>query len=203
MKILCIGRNYAKHAEELNNPIPDDPLIFTKPPTALLQPGEAFEYPAFSEDVHYECELVLRIGKKGKNIAEAEATSYVEAIGLGIDFTARDLQSKAKAKGLPWALAKGFDGSAPITEFMPVSDFPDLADIRYTCSVNGELRQEGHTAMMLFPCAYLISYLSGFITLEPGDLIFTGTPAGVGPVQRGDRLTGSLEGKAMLDVMVK
>lgn len=202
MKILCIGRNYAKHAAELNNPIPDDPLIFTKPTTAITHPGTDFVYPAFSEDVHYECELVLRIGKKGSNIAEAEAVDYVEALGLGIDFTARDLQSKAKAKGHPWALAKGFDGSAPISAFFPKNDFPPLTDIRYTCSVNGELRQEGHTAMMLFPCSFVISYLSKFITLEPGDLIFTGTPAGVGPVQRGDRLTGSLEGNEILDVTV-
>lgn len=203
MKILCIGRNYAKHAEELNNPIPDDPIIFTKPPTALLAPGEAFVYPDFSEDVHFECELVLRIGKKGKNIPEAEAASYVEAIGMGIDFTARDLQSVAKKKGLPWALAKGFDGSAPITEFIPATELPELSNIRYTCSLNGELRQDGHTAMMLFPCTMLISYLSRFITLEEGDLIFTGTPAGVGPVQRGDVLEGSLEGQKLMRVEVK
>ena len=202
MKILCIGRNYAKHAEELNNPIPDDPIIFTKPPTALLQPGEDFVYPDFSDDVHYECELVLRIGQKGKNIPEDEAAGHVDAIALGIDFTARDLQSKAKAKGLPWAIAKGFDGSAPVTSFIQISRSYDLTDVRYSCEVNGELRQQGHTAMMLFPCATLVSYLSRFITLEPGDLIFTGTPAGVGPVERGDRLTGTLESKRMLDVKV-
>ena len=202
MKILCIGRNYAKHAAELNNPIPDDPIIFTKPPTALLAPGEAFAYPDFSQDVHFECELVLRIGKKGKNIPEAEAAGYVEAMGLGIDFTARDLQQVAKEKGLPWALAKGFDGSAPVSPFVPASDLPELANIKYTCHVNGELRQDGHTAMMLFPCTTLIAYLSRFITLEPGDLIFTGTPAGVGPVQPGDVLEGRLEGKELLHVKI-
>jgi 2-keto-4-pentenoate hydratase/2-oxohepta-3-ene-1,7-dioic acid hydratase in catechol pathway len=203
MKILCIGRNYAKHAAELNNPIPDDPIIFTKPSTSLLEAGEAFEYPDFSEDVHFECELVLRIGKKGKRIHEEEAASYVEAMALGIDFTARDVQTVAKQKGLPWALAKGFDGGAPVSSFIPASDLPPLSDIRYTCSLNGELRQEGHTAMMLFPCTMLIAYLSRFITLEPGDLIFTGTPAGVGPVKRGDLLEGSLEGRPLLRVEVR
>lgn len=202
MKIICIGRNYAKHAAELNNPIPDDPLIFTKPPSALTFPGQDFVYPAISKDVHYECELVLRIGKKGSRIAQADALSHVDAVALGIDFTARDVQSRAKEKRHPWALAKGFDGSAPISDFRPISQFPDLTDLHYTCELNGEPRQHGHTALMLFPCDYIIHYVSQYFTLEPGDLIFTGTPEGVGAVQVGDRLTGSLAGEAMLDFQV-
>ena len=203
MKIICVGRNYAKHAAELNNPIPDDPIIFTKPDSALLRENRDFYYPEFSKDVHYECEMVLRIGKMGKYIEEKFAKSYVDAIGLGIDFTARDMQQVAKGKGLPWALAKGFHGSAPVSPFLPVDDFPNLADIRFTCEVNGETRQQGHTANMLYSSEFLISYISRFFTLTKGDLIFTGTPAGVGPVQVGDHMTGHLEGKKMLDFHVK
>ncbi len=203
MKIICVGRNYAKHAAELNNPIPDDPIIFTKPDSALLRENRDFYYPEFSEDVHYECELVLRIGKMGKFIDQKFAKGYVDAIALGIDFTARDMQQKAKEKGLPWALAKGFHGSAPISPFLPVGHFPNWADIRFTCEINGEIRQEGHTANMLYSSEYLIAYISRFFTLTKGDLIFTGTPAGVGPVKVGDHITGHLEGKKMLDFHVR
>jgi len=204
MKILCIGRNYAEHIAELQNETPDAPVIFAKPDTALLQRNQPFFYPDFSQDIHHEIELVLRISKNGKNIDEKFAHTYFDAIGLGIDFTARDLQSKLKSKGLPWELAKGFDGSAPLsTTFKPVSDFTDLANINFRLEVNGEVRQQGNSSLMLHPFAAIIAYISRFITLKMGDLIFTGTPSGVGPVQIGDQLTGYIEDEKLLDVAVK
>ncbi|GAB4395225.1 MAG: fumarylacetoacetate hydrolase family protein [Microscillaceae bacterium] len=203
MKIICIGRNYAAHIAELNNERPEEPVIFTKPDTALLRHNAPFYYPEFSKDIHHEVELVLKISKEGKYIEEKFAHRYFDAIGLGIDFTARDLQSKAKAKGLPWDLAKGFNGAAPVSEFLPVSDFPDLKNIRFHLKVNGQTRQEGHTALMLFDFAYILAYVSQFITLKTGDLIFTGTPEGVGPVQVGDQLTGFIEDKQMFDFKVE
>ncbi|MBO3270411.1 fumarylacetoacetate hydrolase family protein [Hymenobacter sp. NBH84] len=204
MKILCIGRNYADHIAELQNETPSEPVIFAKPDTALLQRGMPFFYPDFSQDVHHELELVLRISKNGKNIEEKFAHTYYDAIGLGIDFTARDLQSKLKAKGLPWELAKGFDGSAPLgTVFKPVGDFADLKNINFRLEVNGEVRQRGNSSLMLHPFDAIISYISRFITLKIGDLIFTGTPSGVGPVKIGDRLAGFIEQERVLDVAVK
>ncbi|MBW3127809.1 fumarylacetoacetate hydrolase family protein [Hymenobacter profundi] len=204
MKILCIGRNYADHIAELQNETPSEPVIFAKPDTALLQRGMPFFYPDFSQDVHHELELVLRISKNGKNIEEKFAHTYYDAIGLGIDFTARDLQSKLKAKGLPWELAKGFDGSAPLgTVFKPVGDFADLKNINFRLEVNGEVRQRGNSSLMLHPFDAIISYISRFITLKIGDLIFTGTPSGVGPVKIGDRLVGFIEQERVLDVAVK
>jgi acylpyruvate hydrolase len=204
MKILCIGRNYAEHIAELQNETPDAPVIFAKPDTALLQRNQPFFYPDFSQDIHHEIELVLRISKNGKNIDEKFAHTYFDAIGLGIDFTARDLQSKLKSKGLPWELAKGFDGSAPLsTTFKPVSDFADLGNINFRLEVNGEVRQQGNSSLMLHPFAAIISYISRFITLKMGDLIFTGTPSGVGPVKIGDQLTGYIEDEKLLDVAVK
>ncbi|UOQ52175.1 fumarylacetoacetate hydrolase family protein [Hymenobacter cellulosivorans] len=204
MKILCIGRNYAEHIAELNNETPDEPVIFTKPETALLQRGMPFFYPDFSTDIHHEIELVLRVSKNGKNIDPKFAHTYFDAIGLGIDFTARDLQSKAKSKGLPWDLAKGFDGSAPLSPtFKPVSDFADLANINFRLEVNGEVKQQGNSGMMLHNFAAQIAYISRFITLKMGDLIFTGTPSGVGPVKIGDQLTGYLEDEKLLELSVK
>lgn len=204
MKILCIGRNYAEHIAELQNETPDEPVIFTKPDTALLQRGMPFFYPDFSKDIHHEIELVLRISKNGKNIDAKFANTYFDAIGLGIDFTARDLQSKAKSKGLPWDLAKGFDGSAPLSDqFKPVSEFTDLQNITFRLEVNGEVRQRGNSGMMLHNFAAQISYISRFITLKMGDLLFTGTPSGVGPVHIGDQLTGFIEDEKLLDVAVK
>ena len=204
MKIICIGRNYADHITELQNETPDAPVIFLKPDTALLQRNQPFFYPDFSQDIHHEIELVLRVCKNGKNIEEKFAPTYFDAIGLGIDFTARDLQSKLKSKGLPWELAKGFDGSAPLgTTFRPVADFPDLANIDFHLEVNGEVKQRGNSGLMLHPFAAIISYVSKFITLKMGDLIFTGTPSGVGPVQIGDQLTGFIEGEKILDLAVK
>ncbi|MCU0447159.1 MAG: fumarylacetoacetate hydrolase family protein [Microscillaceae bacterium] len=204
MKILAIGRNYAEHIKELNNQQTGEPVIFMKPDTAILRHNEAFYYPDYSQDIHYEVELVLKISKEGKNIDEKFAPKYFDAIGLGIDFTARDLQTKAKEKGLPWTIAKGFNGSAPMSDtFLPVSDFADLKNINFSLQVNGELKQQGNTSMMLFDFNFIIAYLSKFFTLKTGDLIFTGTPAGVGPVQIGDRLVGFIEAKEMLNFEVK
>ncbi len=204
MKIICIGRNYADHIAELKNETPAAPVIFLKPDTALLQRGQPFFHPAFSQDIHHELELVLRISKNGRHIEEQFAHTYFDAIGLGIDFTARDLQSQLKAKGLPWELAKGFDGSAPISPtFKPVAEFADLANIRFHLDVNGETRQQGNSGLMLHPFAQILTFVSQYITLKQGDLIFTGTPAGVGPVKIGDQLTGYLEGEKLLEVAVR
>lgn len=204
MRIFAIGRNYAEHIQELNNERPDEPVIFTKPDTALLRNNAPFYYPDFSKDIHFETELVLRICKEGKNVQEKFANKYFDAIGVGIDFTARDLQQKAKEKGLPWDIAKGFNGSAPVSDkFIPVEKFSDLKNIRFALHVNGIPRQQGDTSLMLFPFEYIISYLSKFFTLRTGDLIFTGTPKGVGPVQVGDTLTASIEGEELLQFSVK
>lgn len=203
MKIFAVGRNYTEHIAELNNERPDEPVIFTKPDTALLKNNHPFYYPDFSKDVHYEVELVLKIGREGKNIQEKFAHKYYDQIGLGVDFTARDLQQKAKAKGLPWDLAKGFNGSAPISVFKPIGDFSDLQDINFRLEVNGEQRQVGNTSLMLFSFDYIVSYLSRFFTLKKGDLIFTGTPKGVGAVNVEDRLEGFIEDEKLLDFVVR
>ena len=204
MRIFAVGRNYAEHIKELSNERPDEPVIFTKPDTALIRNNAPFYYPAFSTDVHYEVELVLRISKEGKNIEEKFAPKYVDAIGIGIDFTARDLQQKAKEKGLPWDIAKGFNGSAPVSDkFIPVSEFKDLKNINFTLKINGDLKQQGNTSFMLFSFDYIISYLSKFFTLRTGDLIFTGTPKGVGPIKVGDVLSASIENEKLLEFEVK
>lgn len=203
MKIICVGRNYAEHIAELNNQTPDSPVIFLKPETAQLRPGEDFYYPEFSKDVHYEVELVVKINKAGKNIEEKFAHKYYSEIGIGVDFTARDLQSELKAKGLPWELAKAFNGSAPVSDFVPVSDYADVQDINFSLDVNGETRQNGNSSMMIYRINYLTSFVSKYFMLKTGDLIFTGTPKGVGPVKIGDKLTASIEGKKMLELFVK
>lgn len=204
MRIFCIGRNYVEHIKELNNAVPEDPVVFTKPDTAIIRNNAPFYYPEFSKDVHHEVELVLKISKEGKNIEEKFAAKYIDSIGMGIDFTARDLQAKAKAKGLPWDIAKGFNGSAPISDrFIPVADFKSLTDINFKLEVNGQLKQQGNTSLMLFPFPVIISYLSKFFTLKTGDLIFTGTPSGVGPVQTGDKLSAYLENDKMLEFEVR
>lgn len=204
MRIFAIGRNYAEHIKELNNERPDEPVIFTKPDTAVLRNNAPFYYPDFSKDIHHEVELVLRISKEGKNIEEQFAHKYFDAIGVGIDFTARDLQQKAKEKGLPWDIAKGFNGSAPLSDkFLPVSAVKNLADINFKLEVNGKLKQEGNTSLMLFPFNVIISYLSKFFTLRTGDLIFTGTPKGVGPVAVGDKLSAYIENEKLLEFEVK
>jgi len=203
MKILAIGRNYTEHIAELNNEVPDEPVIFFKPDTAILRKNEPFYYPDYSQDIHHEVELILRISREGKNVDKKFASKYYDAIGLGIDFTARDLQAKAKAKGLPWTLAKGFNGSAPVSDWLPVNEFADLQNINFRLDVNGETRQKGNSKMMLNTFDDIIAYISRFITLKQGDIIFTGTPEGVGPVQIDDRLEGYVEEKKLLDFEIK
>jgi acylpyruvate hydrolase len=203
MKIICIGRNYAAHIEELKNEKPGKPVVFLKPDTAILKGGATFFYPEFSENIHHELELVLKISKEGKYIQPQFAHRYFEEIGLGIDFTARDLQDQCKAKGLPWEIAKAFNGSAPIGDFKPVAGLAGLKDIDFHLEINGEVKQKGNTSLMLFDFATIISYVSQFFTLKKGDLIYTGTPAGVGPVKIGDRLAGFIGTEKMLDFEVK
>jgi len=203
MKIIAIGRNYAEHAKELNNPVPAVPVIFMKPETAIIKDNKPFYHPDFSDDVHHEIEIVLKISKEGKHISEKFASSYYEEIALGVDFTARDIQSKHKEKGLPWELAKAFDGSAPISAFVPKSKFPQIYDLNFKLDVNDETRQQGNTRDLLFPFENIIAFVSRYITLKKGDLIFTGTPQGVSKVKVGDRLEGYLEDEKLLDFYVK
>jgi acylpyruvate hydrolase len=203
MKIICIGRNYGDHAKEMNAPLPSKPVFFMKPDTALLPKRNPFYYPDFTNDLHHELELVVRISKLGKNIAEKYAHEYYNEIGLGIDFTARDLQQECKEKGLPWEIAKAFEHSAPISEkFISKSTF-NLADSSFELLKNGVSVQVGHVHDMLFSIDQLIAYVSQFMTLKIGDLLFTGTPAGVGPVVIGDHLEGFLNGEKLLDLKVK
>ena len=203
MKIICIGRNYREHARELGNPVPEDPIFFLKPDTAILRRNRPFLYPDFSSDIHYETEIVIKISKNGKHIEPAHAHTYYDEIGIGIDFTARDLQQKAREKGLPWALAKGFDHAAPISSFKAKTNLPDLERLHFHLDLNGKTVQHGFTGDMIFPVDTLISYLSRFITLRKGDLVFTGTPSGVGPVSKGDLLEAFIEDKKMLKCEVK
>ena len=203
MKIICVGRNYVDHIHELNNEQPDDPVIFLKPETAIPLKNEPFFYPDFSQDVHHEVEVLVKISRVGKNIEEKFAHKYYDEIGVGLDFTARDVQSKLKAKGLPWELAKGFNGSAPMSGFVSKSEFADLQNLGFRLEVNGETRQQGNTSLMLFKIDYLISFVSRYFMLQQGDVIFTGTPKGVGPVQVGDTLTAYLEDRKMLEIDVK
>ena len=204
MKIICIGRNYSDHVRELNNEIPDEPVIFMKPDSALLRNNEPFFIPDFSQDLHYECELIVRINRLGKNIEKRFANRYYDEIGLGIDFTARDVQNKLREKGLPWEKAKAFDRSAVIsTDFVNKDELSDLDSIKFQLKKNGELVQNGDSAYMLFSIDEIICQVSKYFTLKIGDLIYTGTPAGVGPVAIGDRLEGFLEGRKLFDFKVK
>jgi 2-keto-4-pentenoate hydratase/2-oxohepta-3-ene-1,7-dioic acid hydratase in catechol pathway len=203
MKIICIGRNYIAHAKELNNPVPAKPVFFMKPDTALLQKNNPFFYPDFSTDIHYEAELVLKICKNGRHIGEEFAHKYYDEIGIGIDFTARDLQAECKQKGLPWEMAKAFDQSAPIGKFIPISDLQNRNNIRFSLLINNEVRQEGSSADMLFSFDRIIAYVSKFITLRIGDYIFTGTPKGVGPTQIGDHFEAFIEDRKLLEFNVK
>jgi len=204
MKIICIGRNYSEHVRELQNEIPDEPVIFMKPDSALLRNNDPFYIPDFSREVHYECELIVRIRRLGSHIEPRFANRYYDEIGLGIDFTARDLQNRLKDKGLPWEKSKAFDRSAVISpEFVSKQDLPDVNAIKFELKKNGQTVQRGDSAMMLFPIDELISQVSKYFTLKIGDLIYTGTPAGVGPVAIGDRLEGFLEGRKMFDFEVK
>jgi 2-keto-4-pentenoate hydratase/2-oxohepta-3-ene-1,7-dioic acid hydratase in catechol pathway len=203
MKIIAIGRNYAEHAKELNNPIPAVPVIFMKPDTAVLKDNKPFYHPEFSTDIHHEIELVLKISKEGKYIAQKFAGAYFDEIGLGIDFTARDIQQKHKEKGLPWELAKSFDNSAPVSNFIPKSAFKNLNNLSIRLDLNNNTVQTGNTKDLLFSYEYIIAFVSQYITLKKGDLIFTGTPKGVGKVNIGDHLCGFLEDEKLLDFYIR
>ena len=203
MKIICIGRNYAEHAKEMKSEVPTEPVFFMKPDTALLHPGKEFYLPDFTKDLHHEIELVIKISKAGKSIQNQFAHKYYNEIGLGIDFTARDLQQECKQKGLPWEKAKAFDNSAPIGEFIDKTKINDLNNINFSLKKNDENIQVGNTKDLIFDFDFLISYVSQFVTLKVGDLIYTGTPAGVGPVKVGDKLEGFIEGEKMLELEIK
>jgi len=203
MKIICIGRNYAEHANEMNAPIPTEPILFMKPETALLQKNLPFYYPEFSKDIHFETEIVLKISKMGRHIEPMFANRYYDEIGIGIDFTARDMQAKCKAKGLPWEISKSFDHSAPIGKFIPKIKFPFMDDIKFHLEINKNRVQEGNTKNMLFSFDAIISYASKYFTLKKGDLIFTGTPANVGSVKIGDRLEAYIGQEKLLDFEIK
>lgn len=202
MKIICIGRNYVEHAKELNNPLPEEPIFFMKSENALLPKRHPFYIPDFTKDLHYECELVLKICKLGKHIPEKFADTYFDEIGIGIDFTARDLQQKCKDKGLPWEMAKSWDFSAPVGKFLPKSHFDKLDSIDFSLTKNMEVVQKGNSSLMIFSFSTIIAYVSRFVTLKQGDLIFTGTPAGVGPVKSGDLLEAYIADLKLLSLKV-
>ncbi len=203
MKIIGIGRNYASHAKELGNEVPTEPVVFMMPETSLLKKNAPFYYPPFSKDIHHEIELVIRICREGTNIQEKFAHKYYDQIGLGVDFTARDLQNVAREKGLPWDISKGFNHSAPISELISIEKYPDLANINFHLDINNKQVQHGNTKDMIFSFDAIIAYVSQFIFLKKGDLIFTGTPQGVGPVQIGDKLAGYLENQKIIDFEIK
>jgi len=203
MKIICIGRNYVEHIMELNNAVPTEPVFFLKPDTALLIRNRPFYYPSFSSDIHYELELVLKINKVGKHIEKKFAYTYFDEIGIGLDMTARDLQENAKKKSLPWAVAKGFDNSAPISAFIPVNRFSDTENISFHLDLNGNTVQKGNSGLMIYSFSDIITHISRYMTLRTGDLIFTGTPAGVGPVKTGDILEGYLGDEKMLKCEIR
>ncbi|MEX0987024.1 MAG: fumarylacetoacetate hydrolase family protein [Bacteroidales bacterium] len=203
MKIICIGRNYIDHAKELDNPVPEKPVFFLKPDSALVLRNKPFFYPEFSNDVHHEIELVIKIQRLGRSIPEKFAHRYYSEVGLGVDFTARDLQLEMKKQGLPWEIAKGFDYSAPVSEFLPLSEITENGEIEFRLDMNSQTVQSGSSRDMIFSFDRIISYVSTFMTLKTGDLIFTGTPAGVGPVRMNDHLEGYLAGRKMMDFQVK
>lgn len=203
MKIICVGRNYIDHAKELNNPVPKEPVLFMKPSTALLINQRPFFYPNFSQNIHYELELVIQINKNGKAIDSKFAHKYYDKIGLGIDFTARDIQDKCKEKSLPWEIAKAFDYSAVLGDMVPLDSLNDKNNIAFELKKNQQTVQVGYSKDMIFNFDAIISYASQYFKLLKGDLIFTGTPAGVGPVQIGDTLDGILEGTPLLHVNIK
>jgi fumarylpyruvate hydrolase len=203
MKIFAIGQNYPEHNKELKNDNPVEPVVFMKPDTALLKNNKPFYIPNFSSELHYETELIIRFNRIGKNIQSKFAYRYFDEIGLGIDFTARDLQRKLKAEGKPWEICKAFDNSAVIGDFLPSSDFKDIQDIQFHLDINGITVQQGDSKDMIFPVSELIAYVSRFFTLKIGDILFTGTPAGVGCVHPGDRLEGYIGNRKMFDFIVK
>ncbi|SHJ32016.1 2-keto-4-pentenoate hydratase/2-oxohepta-3-ene-1,7-dioic acid hydratase (catechol pathway) [Arenibacter nanhaiticus] len=203
MKIICIGRNYVDHIKELNNERPNDPVVFIKPDSAVLPKEQDFYIPEFSNEVHYEVEVLVKIKKVGKHIDVKFAHTYYDEIGLGIDFTARDLQAQLKEKGLPWEKAKGFDGAAVIGKWLPKSNFKDLNDINFQLLKNEEVVQQGNTGLMLWSIDELIAYVSQFFMLKKGDVIFTGTPAGVGRISANDYLSGTLENEEVFSLNIK
>ena len=202
MKIICIGRNYVAHAEELGNETPQEPVIFMKPDSAIFRQRDAFYIPDWTNEVHYEAEIVVKINRLGKNIEERFATKYFSQFTLGIDFTARDIQKKLKDKGLPWEKAKAFDQSAVLGEFLDVKDY-SLDNLKFELKKNGQIVQSGNTKSMIFSIPQIIGHCSEFFTLKIGDLIYTGTPEGVGPVYEGDELQGFIEGKKVLNVKIR
>jgi 2-keto-4-pentenoate hydratase/2-oxohepta-3-ene-1,7-dioic acid hydratase in catechol pathway len=202
MKVICVGRNYVDHAAELRNPVPESPLLFMKPSTALLLDAKPFYHPEHSDNIHYEVEILVKIKKNGKHIDQKFATNYYDEIGLGIDFTARDTQDKLKNAGHPWELAKAFDHSAVIGKFVPKSTL-NLENIQFDLAKNNEIVQVGQTKDLIFSIDYLITYMSKFFTLQQGDIIFTGTPAGVGKVSIGDNYVGRIEGIKVLECSIK
>lgn len=203
MKIFCVGRNYADHAKELNNEVPDEPVIFMKPKSALLQPHTPFYYPEFTNELHYEAELVLRIAKNGKYIQEKFANKYYDAVTVGIDFTARDIQTELKQKGLPWERAKAWDNSAVVGKWVPVTGLKNKNAVNFALYKNKELVQQGTSDEMIFSFDYIVSYISNFFSINIGDLIFTGTPAGVGEAVVGDELEGFMEDQSLFAMEVK
>lgn len=203
MKIICIGRNYAKHAKELGNEIPDEPVVFMKPKSAILQNGNPFYYPEFTNELHYECELVLRISKNGKYIQERHAANYYNAITVGIDFTARDIQQQCREKGLPWEKAKAFDNSAAIGKWIDITPELNKKNINFSFNKNGETVQKGNSVDMIFSFDSIISHVSNYFSLNIGDIVFTGTPAGVGECMVGDKLEAFLEAERLLELEVK
>ena len=202
-KIVCLGRNYESHAREMNTDFPTEPLVFLKPSTALIQSGESVIIPKISRDLHHEVEMVLLLGKKGRNVGKGDALRYVSGYGVGLDMTLRDVQAEAKKKGLPWTVAKGFDTSAPVSEFVQAEKVPDPHNLDIMLRVNGQLRQSSNTRNMIFRIGDIIAFTSSIFTLEPGDLIFTGTPDGVGSVVVGDELEAELESVGTLRVSIK
>ncbi len=203
MKIFCVGRNYADHAKELGNAIPDEPVIFMKPKSALLQAHTPFYYPEFTNELHYECELVLRISKNGKYIQDKFANKYYDAVTVGIDFTARDIQNELKEKGLPWEKAKAWDNSAAVGKWVPTANLKNKKDIQFKLNKNGEEVQKGSSTQMIHDFDYIVSYISNYFSVNIGDLIFTGTPAGVGELVVGDEIEGFMEEESLLKLEVK
>lgn len=203
MKIICIGRNYIDHAKELKNPVPAEPVFFMKPDSALLLKNRPFYIPEFTGEVHHEVELVIKINRLGRHIEEKFAHRYYKELGLGIDFTARDIQKKCKEKGLPWEIAKAFDFSAPLGDFINKEDLPDISAVKFELHKNNGIVQKGCSSDMIFSFDQIIAYVSRFVTLKIGDLIYTGTPSGVGPVKIGDKLIGKVEGKTMFNFDVR
>lgn len=203
MKIICIGLNYRRHAMEMGRPFPDEPVVFLKPDSSLLKNNKPFFLPDFSSEIHYEVEVVVKISKLGKGISKKYAHRYYDEITAGIDITARDLQTKMSKARLPWEISKCFDGAAPVGKFIPVNSFKDINNLNFRLEINDKIVQQSNTADMIFSTDELVSYVSRFFTLKTGDLIFTGTPSGVGPLYRNDHLVAYIEDKPLLDFMIK